>query len=71
MEKSTDSSWPSPHTHIVLEQEMGSSGKRRDQVTSIKEIISMWLIFDIAAIIAFSPIFYTMKRRKTNHSRSK
>lgn len=71
MEKSTDSSWPSPHTHIVLEQEMGSSGKRRDQVTLIKEIISMWLIFDIAAIIAFSPIFYTMKRRKTNHSWSK
>ena len=71
MEKSTDSSWPSPHTHIVLEQEMGSSGKRRDQVTLIKEIISVWLIFDIAAIIAFSPIFYTMKRRKTNHSWSK
>ena len=71
MEKSTDSSWPSPHTHIVLEQEMGSSGKRRDQVSLIKEIISVWLIFDIAAIIAFSPIFYTMKRRKTNHSWSK
>ena len=45
MEESTDSSWPSPHTHIVLEQEMGSSGKIRDQVTIIKEIISVWLIF--------------------------
>lgn len=43
MEESTESSWPSPHTHIVLEQEMGSSGKIRDQVTIIKEIISsMW-----------------------------
>ena len=44
MEESTESSWPSPHTHIVLEQEMGSSGKIRDQVIIIKEIISsMWL----------------------------
>lgn len=71
MEECTDGSWSSPHTHIVIQQEMGSSAKIQHHVNIIKEIISLWLILPQLQSQYFL-LFFTLHKggRKTIHGLS-
>lgn len=71
MEECTDGSWSSPHTHIVIQQKMGSSAKIQHHVNIIKEIISLWLILPQLQSQYFL-LFFTLHKggRKTIHGLS-